>query len=450
MIRKAVQMIKVPGLRWWIITLVFFAAVLNYVDRQTLSALAPTIQRDLSVDDGSYGKVVNLFLVSYTIACILSGKLVDKIGARTGVAFFVVWWSLASALTAFSQGPRSLGGCRFLLGLGQAGLWPAASKVVSEWFPVRERAFAIGIYTTGATIGAMLVPQWIIPFTGIDFSNTMPDLHRSVGSPEGWRIAFFLCGLIGLLWVIPWFLLFRKPPGSAKIPPASGTGPSPATPPQSWPWKKVLLFPPLWFLLSARLLTDPVWYFYQFWFAKFLNTTHAVSQSDLSVTWVLYAAAGAGSLFGGWLSGHLVALGKSSVGSRLNVMRLCACVMPVSPLIALTGNIPLVIALSASAVFCAVAWLTNITALVVDTVPRETLGTVFSMIAAGSTVGSVIMNFAVVKMITPPDPGTTGTIPPPEDNAYLPWFVIMAVLHPVAYLILRSGRLQRYTGHSHP
>lgn len=151
-------MIKIPHLRWFIIVLIFLAAVLNYVDRQTLSALAPTIQRDLRMDDRAYANVVNIFLVAYTIAYLVSGKLVDLLGTRLGTVVFVGWWSVANMLTAAAQGVQSLGAFRFLLGLGEAGVWPAASKAVAEWFPARERALAIGFYTMGATIGARLHP----------------------------------------------------------------------------------------------------------------------------------------------------------------------------------------------------------------------------------------------------------------------------------------------------
>ena len=156
----------IRGLRWWIVSLVFLAAVLNYVDRQALSALAPTIQADLEMDDRDYANVVNVFLLAYTFAYLVSGRLVDRLGTRAGMALFVVWWSVANMLTAGSQGVRSLGATRFLLGLGEAGIWPAASKVVSEWFSPRERALAIGFYTMGSTVGATLAPLLVIPLAG--------------------------------------------------------------------------------------------------------------------------------------------------------------------------------------------------------------------------------------------------------------------------------------------
>ena len=151
---------KIKGMRWWIVGLLFTAAVLNYIDRQTLSALAPTIQKDLGMTDSDYANIVNIFLIAYTIAYIISGRIVDRLGTRTGTFIFVVWWSVSNMLTAAARGMTSLGTYRFMLGLGEAGIWPAASKAVSEWFPAKQRAFAIGLYTMGATIGATIASQF--------------------------------------------------------------------------------------------------------------------------------------------------------------------------------------------------------------------------------------------------------------------------------------------------
>ena len=208
---------KIKGFRWWIVALLFGAAVLNYVDRQTLSALAPTIQGDLKMDDRDYANVVNIFLVAYTIAYLISGRIADKLGTRASMAIFVVWWSVANMLTAASQGVKSLSGFRFLLGLGEAGVWPAASKVVSEWFPAKERALAIGFYTMGATIGATVAPYLVIPLATFAYAETMPVISNWLGQGTGWRIAFIVTGLAGLVWLIPWLLFYRQPRQSKQV-----------------------------------------------------------------------------------------------------------------------------------------------------------------------------------------------------------------------------------------
>lgn len=452
---------KIKGMRWWIVVLVFLAAVLNYVDRQTLSALAPTIQADLGLDDRDYANILNIFLIAYTLAYLVSGKLVDRLGTRKSTLLFVLWWSMSNVVTAWAQGMRSMSAIRFSLGLGEAGIWPAASKIVSEWFPSRERALAIGFYTMGATIGATVAPYIVIPLATYDFANNMPWVNSLFGHGTGWRMAFLITGLMGFVWVIPWLLLYRKPKESKLITPAEldfiedGAPPPSATDETGWTWGKVLRFKPLWLLLIGRLLTDPVWYFYQFWFAKYLNTDRAVAQSDLTITWIVYAAAGVGSLAGGWLSGFLIKRGMEPVKARLWVMLGCACLTPLSPLIAHVSGLPLTMVFTSVAVFASLSWLINISALIVDVSPKHSLGTIFSVVAAGSTIGGIIMNMIVAAMVSGPSTKPAGfldigfqkllgpLLEMVSGKGYGPWFVAMAFLHPLALLLLWLGGISR-------
>ncbi len=451
---------KIKGMRWWIVVLVFLAAVLNYVDRQTLSVLAPTIQADLNMDDREYANIVNIFLVAYTLAYLISGKLVDRLGTRTGTAAFVIWWSLANVVTAWVQGTRSMGACRFLLGLGEAGVWPAASKAVSEWFPARERALAIGFYTMGATIGATIAPYIVIPLASFDYTSKMPWIQSLFAHGTGWRMSFLLTGMVGFLWLIPWLLMYRKPRESTLLTAGELTliedgEAAPAAGETGWGWKKILTFRPVWLLLLGRLLTDPVWYFYQFWFAKYLSSARGVEQNALTITWVVYAAAGVGSLAGGWLSGHLVKKGRHPVSSRLWIMLASACLMPVSPWIASATGLPMTMALTVIAVFASLAWLINISAIVVDVVPKHSVGTVFSVVAAGSTLGGIAMNMIVAAMVSGPSSKPAGfldqgfkalfgpLIDAVQGKGYQPWFLVMALLHPIALMILWIGGIHR-------
>ncbi len=451
---------RIRGLRWWIVVLVFLAAVLNYIDRQTLSALAPTVQADLGMDDRDYANIVNLFLVAYTVAYLISGKLVDRLGTRTGTAVFVVWWSLANVVTAWAQGVRSMGACRFLLGLGEAGVWPAASKAVSEWFPARERALAIGVYTMGASIGATVTPYLVIPLATFDYPDKLSSLAALFGRGTGWRVAFVVTGLAGILWLIPWLALYRRPRESKLVSARElaliedGEAPE-AAEGKGWTWGQVLSFRPVWLLLLGRLLTDPVWYFYQFWFAKYLNTGRGLDQGSLTITWIVYAAAGVGSLAGGWASGLLVKKGRAPVQARLWIMLGCACLMPVSPFIAKAAGLSLTMTLTVCAVFAALAWLINISAIVVDVVPKHSVGTVFSVVAAGSTLGGIAMNMIVAAMVSGPSSKPAGfldqgfktlfgpLIGAVEGKGYEPWFLAMAFLHPLALLLLWAGGIHR-------
>jgi MFS transporter, ACS family, aldohexuronate transporter len=455
--------LKIPGLRWWIIVLIFLAAVLNYVDRQTLSVLAPSIQRDLHVDDRQYANILNIFLLAYTVSYLLAGKLADRLGTRFGFFIFVAWWSVADMFTALARGVRSMSLFRSLIGLAEAGIWPTASKAVSEWFPARERALAIGLYTMGATFGATVAPYLIIPLAGFPFEQKLPFLYHLLGPGTGWKMAFVLNGAVGLAWLIPWLVLYRLPRQNKYLRPeelrvleesARLEGNAMDSLPQaSWSWRRVFTCKAVWLLLLARLITDPVWYFYQFWFSKYLNTERHFSQEQLKITWIVYAAAGVGSLLGGWLSGQLVKRGLSPAKSRLWIMLACAGLLPLSPLITQVNGARAALFLTVIVVLAALAWLINLSSLVVDVVPNHSVGTVFSVVAAGSTAGGIIMNMAVSAMVSGPSPKSGGFLDHAiqivcggvlhlvQGKGYREWFLIMAFLHPLAWLILWCGKI---------
>ncbi len=458
---------KIPNFRWLIITLVFLAAVLNYIDRQTLSALAPTIQHDLGLTDRDYGNIVNIFLIAYTISYLVSGRMVDKLGTRLGMAVFVAFWSISNMFTAAAHGVRSMGFFRFMLGLGEAGVWPAASKSVSEWFPARERALAIGVYTMGSTVGATVAPYIVIPLAAFPFATHLPFLENIMGTGVGWRMAFLLTGLAGLLWLIPWLLVYRLPKQSrfttdkelkllddSNVEEAKSAGSVMNEAP--WGWKKIFSSRVVWLLLLGRLITDPAWYFFQFWFPKFLHSERGLDQSQLTITWIVYAAAGVGSLAGGWLSGALIKKRKiAPAASRMWIMLGCAFFMPVSIIVVNVAGIGSTMAYTAIVIIAALAWLINISSLVVDVVPKSCLGTVFSVVAAGSTVGGIIMNTLVSAMVSPVASAPVGFLDRAvyavfgpilravQGGGYTMWFWLMAFLHLAAWLMLYFGRIQK-------
>jgi ACS family hexuronate transporter-like MFS transporter len=405
----------IPHLRWWIVGLIFVASILNYVDRQALSILAPTIQQDLGLSNEDYASVLNAFLVAYTVALILSGKIVDRFGVRISLALFVGWWSIANILTGFARSAASLGAFRFLLGLGEAGNWTAAPKAVSEWFPARERGLAIGIYTLGATIGATLAPILIV----------------GLASWHSWQAAFIVTGSAGLVWLIPWLWLSRRPAEHPRLSAeertliesgqAADVAAHPAAGPDWGKWHRVLLRREVLLLIFARMLTDPVWYFFQFWFAKYLYDSRGLDQKSLSVTWVVYLAADVGVLAGGWLSGRLIQRGTGPVRSRLWIMLACAALVPLGAAIPHVDALWLVLAFGMVVVLAHLAWLINLSALVVDLVPRGSLAFAFGVIAAGSSLGGLAMNKAVGALVT--------------HASYDPAFGFLLLLHPLAWLL---------------
>jgi ACS family hexuronate transporter-like MFS transporter len=390
---------KIAGQRWWIVALLFLAAVLNYVDKNSLALLAPTIQQDLGLSDQDYANIQNAFQIAYTVALLASGVIVDKLGARISLALFVGWWSVANALTAFARSASSLSMFRFLLGLGEAGNWTASPKAVSDWFSPRERGLAIGIYSAGTPLGMTLAPIFII------------GLQQSFG----WRSVFVITGMLGLVWLAPWLWLNRRSP--TELPPVAEVAAMP-----SWTWLQSFARWEVWCLLFGRMLSDPVWFFYQNWFPKYLVTARGLTQAQVTITWVMFLAAGVGSLLGGWFAGRLIRRGFGPERARLFTMLGCVVLMPLSLLVARVPTMEASLGLASLIVFAHLAWLVNISALVVDVVPGASLGKVFGIVAAGSSVGAIVMNGFVAKLL--------------QRGSYDRWFVIAAFLHIAAWVCL--------------
>jgi len=418
---------KYSALRWWIVALLFLAAILNYVDKNALALLAPTIQKDLGISDQGYAHIQNAFQIAYTIALLASGPLVDRFGPRICLTFFVSWWSLANAFTAFARSAFSLGSFRFLLGLGEAGNWAASLKSVTEWFPPKERGFAIGIYTAGTPIGMTVGPLLIILLADV----------------FGWRSAFIVTGLIGLVWLVPWLLLYRQNSASAITEDGqqslSASAGETVAVESSWTWFRALASVEVWCLMIGRMLSDPVWFFYQNWYPKYLASDRGLAQADIKIVSVIFLAAGIGSLAGGWIAGRLINARRSPKQARVLVMVVCALFMPLSPLVASASSTTLSLTFASLIVFMHLAWLTNITALLVDTVPMAAQGKVFSIVATGSSLGAIAMNYGVARMLV--------------SGSYAQWFWIAAWLHvaviPFIWLVFyRKGKLRPATNSS--
>ncbi len=409
---------KIPYLRWWIAAALFLAAVLNYIDRSILGLLAPTIQKDLGLTDAQYAGVVNWFLVAYTVAYLLSGRVVDKLGVRLSLALFVGWWSISNALTGLAHSVRSLACFRFMLGLGEAGGFTASPKAVSEWFPPAERGIAVGIYSLGGAAGATIAPL----------------LVAGISAHYGWRWVFFATSLLAVPWLVFWWWLYRRPSEHPRITekerlyleahldaPAAAPSGGQA---QGGAWLRVFRDPLVWRLMAARLLTDPVWYFIQFWMPKYLHADRGMDQQQLAIMWVVFLAADFGFLLSGFFAGFLIKRGGWPAASRLKVMLVSALLVPCFLLVPQAGSWPLAIALVAVVAYAHTAWLASLTSLVVDVTPRPILGTAFGVIACGSTLGGMLMNQAVAWTV--------------GQGSYAPCFLVMGLLHPVAFLLIRS------------
>ena len=420
---------KIPNLRWWIVGLLFLSSVINYIDRQTLSILARAIQNDLGMSDLDYAGVVQLFLIAYTVTYLFAGRITDWLGTRVSLAAFIIWWSVANMLTGLSRSAFSLGAFRFLLGIGEPGNYTASPKAVSEWFPPKERGLAIGIYTTGATIGATIAPP-LIAFLATTY---------------GWRAAFVTTGALGLLWVIPWLWLYHPPRQHPRITEAElatveandavaaaraeadGTASQINNLTERGRWALLLGRRETWLLLLSRVLTDPVWYFYLFWFPKYLSDQRGLSLLEVGrIAWIVYLAADIGSLLGGWASGALIKRGMNTISARKRVMIVAACLLPLSPLVALAPSIYVALFVASIAAFAHLAWQVTLGVLIVDLYPQRLIATVFGVVAAGSGFGGLVSTGIVGRLVT--------------DYSYTPVFVLMGVLHPLALVLILKVR----------
>jgi ACS family hexuronate transporter-like MFS transporter len=408
---------KIPNLRWMIAAALLLAAVLNYIDRSVLGLLATTIQSDLGISDQQYASVINCFLIAYTLAYLVSGRIVDRLGVRLSLALFVGWWSISNALTGLAQSVRSLSVFRFMLGLGEAGGFTASPKAISEWFPPAERGIAIGIYSVGGALGATIAPI----------------LVALIAANFGWRWVFAVSPVFAGLWLVLWLWLYKKPSDHPLITDKERTYLASSMEPinkettkekvsERALWGRVFRERFVWQLMLARLLTDPVWYFYQFWMPKYLQSTRGLDQKGVSIMWMIFLAADLGFLIGGFLSGKLIKRGIVAPSARLWIMLFAAGLVPLSFFVPAMQTVDGVVFIGMIVTFAHTAWLTNLTSLVVDIVPGRILGTAFGVIACGSTLGGILMNQVVAWLI--------------GHSSYNDCFLLMAFLHPLALLII--------------
>ena len=403
---------KIPHLRWGIAALLFFSTVINYVDRQALSVLAPVLTKELGISNIEYSNILTAFLAAYTLMYVGSGFLVDRWGARLALSVFIVWWSLANMSHALAVGVWSLGALRFLLGLGESGNFMAAFRVVSEWYPAKERALVHGLIQGGAAIGAIITPP----------------LVTWIYSLYGWRPAFLITGGLGFVWLVFWLLLYHSPDKHPRITDAERALVLAETVPTAQAsrvsWRQLAQYPQMWGLMAARFVSDPVWWFYLFWLPKYLVEQRGFTMVEMGMlAWIPYLSADLGALFGGWLSGRLVARGRSVLSSRFAVMLPCALLMPVSLAIHQAPSRAVTIALICVVTFAHMAWKTNQNTLTNDLFPKHLIGATSGLLAFGTGLGGTLFIWMTGHVV--------------QGYGYGAIFIIMGLLHPISYLITR-------------
>ena len=353
--------------RWLMISFAFAATLINYLDRQALSVAAPVLIDRFHMSNSAYGWVVSAFMLAYTISNGISGPLIDRLGTRVGYALCIAWWSGASVLHALTRGPLSLGAFRFLLGIGEAGNWPAAIKVVAEWFPESERAFGCGLFNSGSSFGAILAPP-IVAYIILNW---------------GWQYAFLVIGVLGFVWLAFWWPTYRKPEA-----PPDGAAMVETPPPSAW---RLVRHRFVWTFIVAKIFFDPAWYFYIFWFPTYLKSARHFDMAAIGkYAWLPFFVAGLGNLFGGALSGMLIRRGVSVTMARKWAMTVFVVMM--------MSAIPAVLAPSAAMaiVYVSVAMtgytgaLANMLAMPADVFPGNAVGSIWGLASMGAGFGGML------------------------------------------------------------
>lgn len=378
------------------IALAFFATTINYLDRQALSVAEPVLRVRFHFTDVAYGQILFAFMLAYTIMNGVSGVMIDRLGTRVGYALFVGWWSLSELLHVWARGAFSLGVFRFLLGMGEAGNWPGAVKVVAEWFPAEERSLASGIFNSGSSLGAILAPP-LVAVLLLKF---------------GWQSAFLAVGCLGFLWLAVWLPMYRSPERAA-----SELAPPPP------PLKALLRTRFVWSFTLSKIFMDPVWYFYIFWFPDYLNHGRHFDMAAIGrYAWIPFLVAGLGSAGGGLIAKAFLNLGMDVTGARKWAVTGAALAMTAAIPAVLTGSAALSIGLVAVAMAGYTASLANMLAMPADVFAAEACASVYGLASMGAGFGGMVFMLLTGWMV--------------QHYSYLPVFVMFGLLPLVCAAIL--------------
>ena len=356
-----------PGFRWKIALLISSAIAISYFDRQTLPVAIKAIQYEIPVTNLQFGQLNLAFLLAYGAMYAAGGKLIDTLGTRTGFFLIMVWWSLACASHGIAAGFGMLAASRLLLGMGEGGGFPAATKAVAEWFPVTERSTAMGIINAGTAVGAVIAPPGI----------------ALVIKLLGWRWVFFISGAIGLAWTTWWRREYYVPDQRQK-----------REKPEACPtWVQLLQFRQVWGLVTAKFLSDAAWYIYMGWLAKYLYDVRGFDTNQVGYyAWIPFAASGVGSLLGGWFSSRLIHAGHSLDFSRKMALGASAAMMP---WIFFVTRVPVewAIVLFSLAFFGQQSWSTLVMIVPADIFPKAAVGSVAGLVGMGGAVFNLVVGY---------------------------------------------------------
>ena len=359
--------------RWVIVALLFSATAINYVDRQMIGVLKPTLSHEFSWTEGDYANIVFWFQVAYAVGYITFGRIVDAFGARVGYAMAIVVWTISHAAHGLATGVASFAAARFGLGIGESGNFPSGIRAVTDWFPQRERALAIGLFNAGANVGAIITPL-LVPALVIAF---------------GWRAAFYLTAFLGIAWLAAWWLLYRHPAEHGRVSPGelAWIRQDPPDPVAKASWAALIGRRETWAFALGKFLIDPIWWFYLFWLPGYLfNRYHLDLKTFGPPLAVVYLISDFGSIAGGWVSSRLIGSGRTVNFARKVTMALCALlVVPIWSIQSVESlwGATLLIGLATAA---HQAFSANLYTLPSDVFPRGAVG---SVVGIGGTVGAL-------------------------------------------------------------
>lgn len=414
-------MARMSNVRWTVCAMLFVATTINYMDRQVIGILKPTLQSSMGMSETDYGNIIAAFQVAYAIGLLIAGRIIDRIGSRIGYTLVMGVWSAAAMSHALVTTVFGFGAARVFLGIGEAGNFPAAVKSVADWFPKRERSLATGIFNSGATAGAIVAP-FVVPWITVRY---------------GWHAAFFITGLAGIPWMVWWAIKYRTPAQHATVSRAeidyiAEDQPVVDKAPRE-PWGKLLTYRQTWGIALAKGLTDPIWYFYLFWLPGFLETRFHIGLTHMGAPLMLiYGMSAVGSIVGGWLPNLFERFGQHGYRARFGAMFICAL-----------GSLPmlfadgvqrewLAIALLGLAVAAHQGWSANMFTIASDVFPNSAVGSITGIAAMVGSVNATLLSIGAGHVLQ-------------FSHSYKPLFILAGSVYLIGFacLVLLAPKLKR-------
>ena len=390
---------RAPSYRWTICALLFVATTINYIDRQVLGVLAPTLQRALHWSESDYGDIVSWFSFAYGFGFLIAGQVVDWLGVRRGLAGAVVAWSVAAIGHAFARTVAGFSLARALLGVSESAIFPGSIKAIAEWFPQRERALATGIFNAGTNTGAILTPL-LVPWIALTW---------------GWQWAFVATGALGLVWLGVWIAFYRDAPASRGA----------ETVRQKVSLANLFTRRQTWAFIVGKFMADPVWWFYLYWLPKFLDAKYGVKLAQVAAPLiVVYLIADAGSVGGGWFSSALIKRGWSVNRARKTAMLAMALLIVPTTLVSRAPTMWAAVLIVGVALAAHQAWSANVYTLASDMFPKFAVGSVVGIGAFGGAMGGVLFQ------------RITGRVLQANGSDYTPIFMVCGLAYVTAWLII--------------